>query len=117
MKTQSQFVTKDVHFILLRPDVKIPMILFWLGTFAFVGYLLPAPFADSYIQLFDIAISVVLGVLAWCLFRLIAPIQHGGKWVIAELTIVPLIWLSTIIATGVWFLHLQQAREAMHVAL
>lgn len=101
----------DIQFTSLRSDAKIPIILFCLGISAFVGYLLPTPFDDSRARLFDAAISVILGGFVWAAFRLIEPRRHGQKWMIAEFTVVPLVWVLLMVAIGVWFYHLEQARD------
>jgi hypothetical protein len=102
---------KDMQFTSLKSDIKVPIVLFCLGFSAFVGYLLPTPFDDSHAQLFDAGVAVILGAFVWAVFHLIEPRRHGQKWMIAEFTVIPFVWVLIILALGVWFYHLQQARE------
>ena len=100
---------KNRQFTPLKSDVKASIISLYLGVFGVIGcVMIPGgPFRDFYGLLFNAGVSVALGALVWCVFRLIEPRRHGQKWVIAELAIVPIVWLILMLSLVVWFYHLQ----------
>jgi len=97
---------KNMQFSSRKADQKVLIVLLCLGIPALVGCFLPPPFAGLLALLFDVVLSVALAVFVWCVFHLIEPRRHSQKWVIAELTIVPAIWLLLMLAVAVWFYHL-----------
>jgi hypothetical protein len=101
---------KNIEFYSRETGQKILLILVCLGVSALAGCLLPTPFEDSSARLFDAALSVALAVSVWCGFHLIKPRRYSQKWAIAELTVVPIVWLLLMLALAVWFYHLEQAR-------
>jgi len=88
---------------------------------AVAGFLLPLQFDNRYrdisdfynIQLFDFIFSVPSALLVWCVFHLIQPSRHGRKWTIAEFIVVPIIWLSLMLAFDSWVHYMFQPREFM----
>jgi hypothetical protein len=96
---------KSQMFPSLKTDDKVLIILLCLGFAAVIGCLLPAPYDISHA--FGGFISVTFGILVWCLFRLIEPRRYSRRWAIAELTVVPIVWMLLMLALAVWFYHLR----------
>jgi hypothetical protein len=101
---------KTIHFYSRETGQKALLIVGCLGVAALAGSLIPTPFDDFHPRLFDAALSVALAVFAWCGFHLFEPRRFSRKWAIAELTVVPVIWLLLMLVFAVWFYHLEQAR-------
>ena len=100
---------KDIQIFSRETDRKVLLVLFGLGVPALAGCLLPTPFEDSHVRLFDAVLSAALALLVWSGFRLLEPRRYSHKWEIAERTVVPVVWLLLILAFAVWFYHLEQA--------
>jgi hypothetical protein len=102
---------KSTQFYSRETVQRILIALACLGVSVFAGCLLPTPFEDSHARVFDAALSVALAVFVWCGFHLFEPRRFSRKWAIAELTVIPVIWLMLMLAFAVWFYHLEQARD------
>ena len=102
---------KSTHLYSRETVQKILIALVCVGVSALAGCLLPTPFEDSHERVFDAALSVALAVFVWCGFHLFEPRRFSRKWAIAELTVVPVIWLLLMLMFAVWFYHLEQARD------
>ena len=103
---------KNIHLTSQRIMFRILLVVV-LSTIA--GFLLPMLSEDF--PPFDAAISSPLALLAWSVFRLVAPNRYDRKWTIAEFTLVPIAWLSLMLAFNVWFHQLSQFLIVEHQAL
>jgi len=103
---------KNVQLSSRTTDQSVLLVLFCLGLAALVGCLLPTPFEGSQARCFDAGLSVALAVFVWSAFHLIEPRRYSPKWMIAEFTVIPALWLLIILAFAIWFYHLEQARDA-----
>jgi len=108
-------VMQNRLFPSLKMDDKVLIILLCLGFAAFIGCLLPVPFYVS--RVLGGFISVGLAVLVWCVFRLVEPRRYSRKWAIAELMVVPVVWVLLMVAVGVWFYHLGHATDWFYNSL
>lgn len=101
---------KYIQFSSRRTDIKVLVVV---GFSAVAGWLLPPQFENSYHAVdFDALFAVPLALLVWCVFHLIELSRHGWKWAIAELTVVPIVWLLLMLALDVWLHHLWWPSEA-----
>ena len=88
-------------------DRNILSALFCFVLAATVGALLPEPAPMENIQIVQASLGVVLLILTWAGFRLLRPMRYRRNWVVVEAIGVPLLWLLTMTALGVWFAHLK----------
>jgi len=109
---------KNIWFTSRETDWKVLKVFGVVGLSCVAGPLLAAQFEDSFLSLsFDAIVSISVALLVWSVFHLVEPKDHGRKWTIAELTVVPLVWLLLMVTLAVWFHHLwcqsDELREEM----
>lgn len=78
---------------------------FVVGLSAVSGFLLSTLEPPPTAPLIELIVSVPLALLLWSVFHLVEPANPSRKWVIAELTVVPVVWLLLMLALGVWLFH------------
>lgn len=95
-------------------DLKIAQVVAGIAVLSLAGIIiLPLlsllPDDPSRVQTACALVAVPLGVLVWAVFELFKPSSftpNWRRWLIAELGVVPILWLVAIIVFAVWWQHL-----------
>lgn len=100
---------------------EMDLMIGFLALAAVVGYCLPVIYQNGWWPLNGMGslMAVGIGVFAWALFEIIKPtrIAYGWRhWRIAELWVVPTVWVL-LVATFVIFFHVFQKADDNQVRL
>lgn len=96
-------------------DVKIGFLGF-LALAAVAGFNLPMGYANGVLSfgLVDAFMAVAMGIFSWSAFEMIKPSRFTGnwrRWGIAELWVVPMVWVLLMALLVIWLRHFLAADD------